>query len=163
MPLSNTLNYYEFYFLILDYGIMKSFEDFERNLIDSIGYDDSKDDKEHIGYAYDEYFQRITSRDIFYPNTYGISGINIDKKLIIDAITSYQSFDSLQLRSKIMNTYGDKKKMKRVIRAIFNKLLFLIKSLFLVPYKIYNNHINKYYIKNVLSFNTWELKVLSKK
>ena len=152
-------NYYEFYFLILDYGIMKSFEDFERNLIDSIRYDDSKDDKEHIGYAYDEYFQRITSRDIFYPNTYGISGINIDKKIIIDAITSYQSFDSLQLRSKIMNTYGDNNKMKKVIKAIFKKLFYLIKSSFLAPYKMYNNRINKNYIKNVLSFNNKPVKI----
>lgn len=61
-------------------------------------------------YAYEGYFQRITQRNKFYPNTYGISNISLDKT--ISLITNYARFDSLQLRSKMGNVYGKEIKKK---------------------------------------------------
>lgn len=152
-------NNYIFYFLILDYGIMKSFKEFDRNLSNSIEYGDKPIDDKIRCSSYNGYSQRITNRKIFCPNTYGISKVYVDEKIIINAITSYHSFDSLQLRSKIGNTYGEDKKMKRVIVANVKKLLYLTKKLFLTPYNEYNNYINKNKIKRVLSFNNKPVKI----
>lgn len=89
-------NYYWFYFLTLDYGTL----DYERDIA-TIGFtydlsDSTIDDEVNLNKLYDGYIQIITNRKLAHPNTYGISALPEEETF--ELISSYRSFDSLQLR-----------------------------------------------------------------
>lgn len=94
---------YDFYFIIMDYGTMDSFKGFSDEL-DNFGAEYIDDEVSHDNVSHD-YFQYITDRNAFYPNTYGISDIR-DYEKTIDWICDYWWFDSLQLREDIGNGYS---------------------------------------------------------
>lgn len=85
-------NYKDFYFTILDYGMLNSLPDFiwflsniQLDIYPSNGA---------TGYSSSELLTQ--ERDKLYPNTYGISTLNYE--LTFDLISSYGGFDSLPLR-----------------------------------------------------------------
>lgn len=89
-------NYYDFYFLSLDYGEYESFQQMW-NSIDIVEPTAIIDEEVTMANRADGYIQLIRDRKSVHPNTYGISIIPSDTT--IDFISSYQSFDSIQLRN----------------------------------------------------------------
>lgn len=83
-------NYYDFYFAVLDYGMLDSLEDFVLflSIIQScIGpVDDTLPLPDIIN----------QQREKFYPNTYGISALDSD--LTFDFLCDYDWYDTLMLR-----------------------------------------------------------------
>lgn len=85
-------NYQEFYFAVLDYGMLDSYKEFGR-FLSLIQNDIRLSDDENSYYSSELLTQQ---RDKFYPNTYGISTLNY--KITFSLLGTYVGFDSLPLR-----------------------------------------------------------------
>lgn len=94
-------NYYNYYYLSLDYGELKgTVQDFISSLDLVATKDDIIDDEVSSENILSDYFQIIRDRKNAYPNTYGVSGTSIDFDLVVDIISDYSWFDSKQIRDR---------------------------------------------------------------
>lgn len=87
---AGTGNYYDFYFAVLDHGMLNSLEDFVWFLSNIQFYIGPMDDTLPLP----DIINR--QREKFYPNTYGIS--NLDTAVTIDFLCNYFWYDTLMFR-----------------------------------------------------------------